>query len=85
MRKLTQEEHSSVLSIQQTVVTLFTEVGQLYLKKSVLQSELDVIEGELKSKQNEFNKVGKEQSELYNKLLEKYGEGEFDPETGEFK
>jgi uncharacterized membrane-anchored protein YhcB (DUF1043 family) len=85
MKKLTEQEHSGVLGLQEKIVTLFTEVGKLYLQKSVLQKELNIIEKQLESKQDEFNKVVSEQSELYKGLLEKYGEGEFDPETGVFK
>lgn len=85
MKKLTEQEHSQVISLQEKIVTLFTEVGKLYLQKSVLQKELNTIENLLNGKQNEFNDVVTEQSELYKGLLEKYGEGEFDPETGIFK
>lgn len=85
MKKLTEQEHSGVLGLQEKIVTLFTEVGRLYLQKSVLQKELTGIEKQLESKQDEFNKVVSEQSELYKGLLEKYGEGEFDPDTGVFK
>jgi len=85
MKKLTEQEHSSVLGLQDKIVTLFTDVGKLYLQKSVLQKELKNIETQLENKQDEFNKVVTEQSELYKGLLEKYGEGEFDPETGVFK
>jgi uncharacterized membrane-anchored protein YhcB (DUF1043 family) len=85
MKKLTEQEHSSVLGLQDKIVTLFTDVGKLYLQKSVLQKELKNIETQLENKQDEFNKVVTEQSELYKGLLEKYGEGEFDPDTGVFK
>ena len=85
MKKLTEQEHSNVLGLQDKIVILFTDVGKLYLQKSVLQKELKNIETQLESKQDEFNKVVTEQSELYKGLLEKYGEGEFDPDTGVFK
>lgn len=85
MKKLTEQEHSNVLGLQDKIVTLFTDVGKLYLQKSVLQKELKNIETQLENKQDEFNKVVTEQSELYKGLLEKYGEGEFDPDTGVFK
>lgn len=85
MKKLTEEEHSKVLAVQQSAIKIFAEIGQLYLQKSVLLKELTKIESDLEAKENEFNNISKEQSELYNQLLEKYGEGQFDPETGEFK
>jgi hypothetical protein len=85
MKKLTDEEHARVLAFQQKVVDLFSDVGRLYMQKSVLSKELKNIESALDGKQDEFTKVLAEQSELYKGLLDKYGEGEFDPETGIFK
>lgn len=79
--KFTQEEVEQINQLRDDVSLVFVQMGQVSLERKKRLEELDEIESQL-LKQHE-GLVEKEQ-ELFKNLNEKYGDGNYDPNTGIF-
>ena len=79
--KFTEEEINSINQLRQDVANVFTQLGQVAIEKKKRLDEIDGIQSQLFDKHSEL--VLQEQ-ELFKGLNEKYGDGNFDPATGEF-
>lgn len=79
--KFTQEEINSINELKQEVANVFTQLGQVAIERKRRIDEIEGIETQLIQKHSELQQ--KEQ-ELFQGLNEKYGDGNFDPATGEF-
>ena len=79
--KFTEEEVNSINGLRQEVANVFTQLGQVAIEKKRRISEIESVESQLLQKHSEL--VSQEQ-ELFKGLNEKYGDGNFDPTTGEF-
>jgi hypothetical protein len=79
--KFTEQEVQSINELRQEVGATFTQLGQLSIQKSRTIQQLEAQEAQLLQKHQEL--VQKEQ-DLFKGLNEKYGDGNFDPATGEF-
>lgn len=79
--KFTEEEIDSINQLKTDVQLIFTQLGQISVERKRRNDELDVIESELLEKHKEL--VNTEQ-ELFKSLNEKYGDGNYDPNTGIF-
>ena len=79
--KFTEEEIKSINQLRQEVGVTFTQLGQLSIQKARAIQQLEAQEAQLLQQHQSL--VEKEQ-ELFKGLNEKYGDGNFDPQTGEF-
>ena len=79
--KFTEEEIQSINELRQEVGVTFTQLGQLSIQKAKTIQQIEVQESQLIAQHQSL--VEKEQ-ELFKGLNEKYGDGNFDPATGEF-
>ena len=79
--KFTDEEIQSINELRQEVGATFTRLGQLSIERARRVQELD--QAELQLIEQHQTLVQKEQ-ELFKGLNEKYGDGNFNPATGEF-
>ena len=79
--KFTDEEIQSINQLRQDVANVFTQLGQVTIEKKRRINEIEGVESQLLEKHSEL--VSQEQ-ELFKGLNEKYGDGNFDPTTGEF-
>jgi hypothetical protein len=79
--KFTEEEIQSINELRQEVGSTFTKLGQLSIERARRVQELD--QAELQLIEQHQTLVQKEQ-ELFKGLNEKYGDGNFNPATGEF-
>lgn len=79
--KFTKEEIQSINELRQEVSSVFTRLGQLSIQKARTIQELDNTQSQLIEQHSQL--VQKEQ-DLFKGLNEKYGDGNFDPATGEF-
>jgi septal ring factor EnvC (AmiA/AmiB activator) len=79
--KFTQEEINSINQLKTDVELVFTQLGQLSVERKRRNDEIDEIETQLLKKHHEL--VNTEQ-ELFKSLNEKYGDGNYDPNTGIF-
>ena len=79
--KFTEEEVGQISQLRQEVSQVFIQLGQLTLERKKRLEELDNFESQLQQAHQSL--VEKEQ-ELFKSLNEKYGDGNYDPQTGEF-
>jgi uncharacterized protein YecA (UPF0149 family) len=79
--KFTQEEVNSINQLKTDAELVFTQLGQLSIERKRRNDELDEIESELLEKHKELVNT---ELELFKNLNEKYGDGNYDPNTGVF-
>lgn len=79
--KFTEEEIGQINQLRQDVSGVFTQLGQLSIERKRRIDELDNIQNQLVQKHSELQQ---QEQELFKGLNEKYGDGNFDPATGEF-
>ena len=79
--KFTEEEVKEINDLRFEVGAVFTQLGQLHIEKKKRLEELEQNETELLNKYKEL--VAKEDT-LFKGLNEKYGDGDYDPNTGIF-
>jgi len=79
--KFTEEEVTSINGLRQEVANVFTQLGQVAIEKKRRISEIEGVENQLLQKHAELQT---QEQELFKSLNEKYGDGNYDPTTGEF-
>lgn len=79
--KFTEEEQNQITEIRQQANQVFSQLGQVRVERARRLKEVDEAEENLLVQHQEL--VTKEQ-ELFKTLNEKYGDGNYNPETGEF-
>lgn len=79
--KFTQEEIEQINQLRDDVSLVFVQIGQVALERKKRLEELEEIESQLLKQHQDL--VEKEQ-ELFKSLNEKYGDGNYDPNTGIF-
>ena len=79
--KFTEEEITSINQLKTDVELVFLQMGQLSVERKKRLEELEEIESQLLKQHQDL--VEKEQ-ELFKSLNEKYGDGNYDPNTGIF-
>jgi len=79
--KFTEDEIKQINELRIEVGGVFTELGQIHIEKRRRLSELEVRELELTKQHSDL--VIKEET-LFKGLNEKYGDGDYNPTTGEF-
>ena len=79
--KFTEDEIKQINELRIEVGGVFTELGQIHIEKRRRLSELEVRELELTKQHSDL--VIKEET-LFKGLKEKYGDGDYNPTTGEF-
>jgi len=79
--KFTEEEVNSINQLRQDVASVFTQLGQVAIEKKRRITEIEGVESQLLQKHSDLQQ---QEQELFNGLNEKYGDGNYDPTTGEF-
>jgi hypothetical protein len=79
--KFTKDEVSQINTLRTDVANLFTRLGQLQIEKNRRLDELEQVESELLQK---HSGLVEQEQELFKGLNEKYGDGNYDPITGDF-
>jgi len=79
--KFTEQEVNSINQLKTDVELVFLQLGQLSVERKRRNDELDEIESELLEKHTELVNT---ELELFKNLNEKYGDGNYDPNTGIF-
>ena len=79
--KFTKEEVAQINDLRIEVSGIFTKLGQISLERSKRLKELQDAEDELSTRHAELVKV---ETGLFEVLNKKYGNGNYDPESGVF-
>ena len=76
-QKFTEEELTTLKSIQAKSQNATFQFGQLYLNKIRLEEQETILK-------NQIKELGQEEAQFAQQLTNKYGKGSIDIETGEF-
>lgn len=79
--KFTKEEVQQIENLRQNVVNVFNQLGQLAIERNRRIKELDKLESDLVER---HSGLVEEEQKLFQGLNEKYGDGNYNPETNEF-
>jgi DNA repair ATPase RecN len=79
--KFTEEEINEINQLRQQFTQLFIQLGEVSLDRKQKLEELDRLESELHQRHNELQEI---EDKLFKSLNEKYGDGNYDPNTGIF-
>ena len=82
--KITNQELEKVNSLRGSIVENVESIGRFNIKKHFLVKELESVEAELFALLQKSEDLDKSEKELINEIIEKYGEGQLNFETGEY-
>ena len=82
--KFSEEELKTVKEIQDEYVRIQSQFGQLKIAKLRVVKQLQSLEGSEVQLDEEFENLQKRETEFLEGITKKYGEGNLNPETGEF-
>lgn len=84
VKKLTDEELSSVKGLREQIVDVISTVGQLKLTSDLMEEDLNTVKERLTQQSQKYKELLNKEKELIDTLLQKYGIGSLDIETGVF-
>jgi len=79
--KFTEEEVGQINQLRNEVTQVFIQLGQISLERKRKLDELDSLESQL---QQTHQELVQREDVLFKSLNEKYGDGNYDPNTGIF-
>ena len=82
--KFTDEELQSLQGLQEKYTEKQGLLGQLAVQRLLLDQQSDALETRVTEVETEYEGVQQEERDLVQKLNEKYGPGQLDPQTGVF-
>lgn len=84
VQKLTDEELTSVKGLRDEIVNVISSVGQLKLTHDLIEEDLTNTKLKLSEQTTKYKELLVKEKELIDTLLQKYGMGSLDVETGVF-
>lgn len=82
--KLSEEELNSINDLRLSILANVETLGRLNIKKHFLQKDLAELEFEMINALQSSEELDTKERELTNSIVEKYGEGNLDFQTGEY-
>jgi hypothetical protein len=82
--KITDEELLSVKSLREEIVGVISNVGQLKLTHDLMEEDLAIVNSRLNEQASKYKELLTKEKQLIDELLQKYGMGSLDVETGVF-
>ena len=82
--KFTDEELQSLQTLQTNYQDKQVNLGQLSVQRILLNQQLEALEARQVEVETEYEAVQQEERDIVQKLNEKYGPGQLDPQTGVF-
>ena len=82
--KFTEEELQSLQDLQNGYQEKQVNLGQLSVQRILLNQQIEALEARQVELESEYEAVQQEERDLVQKLNEKYGPGQLDPQTGVF-
>lgn len=84
VKKLTDEELSSVKSLREEIIGVISTVGQLKLTHDLMEEDLNTAKVRLAEQSQKYKELLSKEKELIDTFMNKYGIGSLDIETGVF-
>ena len=84
VKKLTDEELSSVKSLREEIIGSISTVGQLKLTHDLMEEDLTSVKSKLNEEVVKYKELLVKEKGLVDELLKKQGMGSLDVETGVF-
>ena len=84
VKKLTDEELSSVKSLREEIIGAISTVGQLKLTHDLMEEDLASVKSKLTEHVVKYKELLTKEKELIDVFMKKYGIGSLDIETGVF-
>tara|TARA_B100000963_G_C22428695_1_gene581080 strand:- start:121 stop:450 length:330 start_codon:yes stop_codon:yes gene_type:complete len=82
--KFSEEELKELGELQQSYQDKQAQLGQIAVQKILLGQQVEAIDNRQVELESEYESVQQKERDLVQKLNEKYGPGQLDPETGVF-
>ena len=82
--KFSDEELKDLGDLQQSYQDKQAMLGQIAVQKIILNQQVEAIENRQAELEGEYEEVQQTERDLVQKLNEKYGPGQLDPQTGVF-
>ena len=82
--KFTDEELQSLQQLQNDYQEKQVNLGQLSVQRILLNQQLEALEARQVELESEYEGVQQQERDIVQKLNEKYGPGQLDPQTGVF-
>ena len=82
--KFTEEELQSLQDLQNDYQEKQVNLGQLSVQRILLNQQLEALEARQVELESEYEGVQQQERDIVQKLNEKYGPGQLDPQTGVF-
>ena len=82
--KFTDEELQSLQSLQDNYRDKQAQLGQLAVQRILMSQQMDALETRQTELESEYEAAQQDERDLVQKLNEKYGPGQLDPQTGVF-
>ena len=82
--KFTEEDLQSLQDLQNGYQEKQTNLGQLSVQRILLNQQVEAIEARQVELESEYEAVQQQERDIVQKLNEKYGPGQLDPQTGVF-
>lgn len=83
MKKVTQVELQELQLLKEELFVIISKIGELHLAKSLMQKDIEKINGEIIEQENKFSGFQEKERVIYKRFQEKYGSGNINVETGE--
>lgn len=82
--KITEEEFASVKALREQIIDVISTTGQLKLMHDLMEEDLLAIKDRLNQQSKNYRQLLDKEKEVVDSLLNKYGMGSLDVETGVF-
>lgn len=83
-RKLDKEHLDEIMELRNSYNSNALELGNLAIEITITQQRLEMLQNEQTRCMNAFYDLRKQESELLDKMRERYGEGEINIQSGTF-
>ena len=82
--KFSEEELKELGDLQQSYQDKQAQLGQIAVQKIILNQQIEAIDNRQAELEGEYDEVQQKEREIVEKLNEKYGPGQLDPQSGVF-
>ena len=82
--KFSEEELKELGDLQQSYQDRQAQLGQIAVQKIILNQQIEAIDNRQAELEGEYEEVQQKEREIVEKLNEKYGPGQLDPQSGVF-